>query len=57
MATDLEPIGYQLAIVTFVFGNLVLTTLSVRVWFRLSRKKYDVSDSCLIAAMVCQHFS
>jgi hypothetical protein len=55
IATDLEPIGYQLAIITFVFGFLALATLSVRLWFRVRQRKYEVSDSCLVAAMVRQH--
>jgi hypothetical protein len=52
MASNLEPIGYQLVVITFVFGFVALATLGVRLWFRLRQKKYDISDSCLIAAMV-----
>ncbi|KAF2125597.1 hypothetical protein P153DRAFT_434616 [Dothidotthia symphoricarpi CBS 119687] len=50
---DLEPIGYQLVIITVVFGFIALATLSVRVWFRLRQGKHDASDTCLIAAMTC----
>jgi len=49
---ELEPIGYQLVIITFVFGFVALATLAVRLWFRVRQKKYDISDSCLVAAMV-----
>jgi hypothetical protein len=52
MAPNLEPIGYQLVVITFVFGFVALATLSVRLWFRVRQKKFDVSDSLLIAAMV-----
>ncbi|KAF1840636.1 uncharacterized protein K460DRAFT_410052 [Cucurbitaria berberidis CBS 394.84] len=50
---DLEPIGYQLVITTFVFGFVALSTLVIRLWFRARYRKYDVSDLCLIAAMIC----
>jgi hypothetical protein len=53
---DLEPIGYQLLIITFVFGFVALATLSMRVWFRVRQKKYDASDSCLIVAMVSSRY-
>lgn len=49
---ELEPVGHQLVIVTSVFGLLALLTLSVRIGFRIRSRKYDVSDTCLIAAMV-----
>ena len=51
--TELEPVGNQLVIVTLVFGVVALATLSIRIWFRIRSNKYDVSDTCLIAAMVC----
>lgn len=54
---ELKPIGHNLVIVTFVFGAVVLTTLAVRLWFRARNRKYDASDSCLIAAMVCRFSS
>ncbi|KAH7357509.1 hypothetical protein BKA66DRAFT_445549 [Pyrenochaeta sp. MPI-SDFR-AT-0127] len=50
---NLEPIGYQLVIVTFVFGFVALATLLFRLWFRVRQRKYDASDSCLVAAMTC----
>lgn len=49
---NLEPIGYQLVITTFVFGFVALTTLLIRLWFRVRQRKYDASDHCLVAAMV-----
>lgn len=49
---ELEPVGYQLVIVTLVFCTVALVTLSIRIGFRVRNKKYDVSDTCLIAAMV-----
>lgn len=50
---QLEPVGHQLVIVTLVFGIAALATLSVRLGFRIKNRKYDVSDTCLVAAMVC----
>ncbi|KAF9696072.1 hypothetical protein EKO04_006133 [Ascochyta lentis] len=50
---ELEPVGHQLVTVTLVFGILALATLSIRIGFRLRNRKYDVSDTCLIAAMMC----
>jgi hypothetical protein len=50
--TELEPVGHQLVIVTSVFGVLAMLTLSVRIGFRIRSRKYDVSDTCLVAAMV-----
>ncbi|KAJ8110056.1 hypothetical protein OPT61_g6996 [Boeremia exigua] len=50
---ELEPVGHQLVIVTLVFGIAALATLSVRLGFRLRSRKYDVSDTCLVAAMIC----
>ncbi|KAJ4349267.1 hypothetical protein N0V95_004697 [Ascochyta clinopodiicola] len=50
---ELEPVGHQLVTVTLVFGILALATLAIRIGFRVRNKKYDVSDTCLIAAMVC----
>ncbi|KAF2632006.1 hypothetical protein BU25DRAFT_487580 [Macroventuria anomochaeta] len=50
---ELEPVGHQLVIVTLVFGIVAFVTLSIRIGFRTRSRKYDVSDTCLIAAMVC----
>lgn len=50
--SELEPIGHQLVIVTLVFGVASLATLSIRIGFRVRTRKYDVSDTCLVAAMV-----
>jgi hypothetical protein len=49
---DLEPVGHQLVIVTLVFGSLALATLSLRIAFRIRHRQYDISDTCLMAAMV-----
>ncbi|KAH6614943.1 hypothetical protein C7974DRAFT_379844 [Boeremia exigua] len=54
--SELEPIGHQLVIVTLVFGTVALATLSIRLGFRIQRRKYDVSDTCLVAAMICGIF-
>jgi hypothetical protein len=54
---ELEPVGHQLVIVTLVFGSLALAILSLRIAFRIRQKKYDISDTCLIAAMVRTPFS
>lgn len=51
--TQLEPVGHQLVIVTVVFGLVALATLSIRMAFRIRSRRYDASDTCLIAAMVC----
>ncbi|KAF1931023.1 uncharacterized protein M421DRAFT_364479 [Didymella exigua CBS 183.55] len=53
MMAELEPAGHQLVIVTVVFGLVAFFTLSVRIGFRIRSRKYDVSDTCLIAAMIC----
>jgi len=47
-----EPIGFQLVVVTLVFGILALTILSVRLWSRVDRRKQDASDLCLVLAIV-----
>lgn len=55
---ELEPVGHQLVIVTLLFGIVAFITLSVRIGFRIRNRKYDVSDTCLVAAMVrSSHFS
>jgi hypothetical protein len=55
--TELQPIGHNLVIVTFVFGSVAFATLFVRLWFRARQRKYDTSDTLLIAAMVRLDFS
>jgi hypothetical protein len=49
---ELQPIGHNLVIVTFVFGSVAFATLFFRLWFRARQRKYDTSDTFLVAAMV-----
>lgn len=51
--SEIEPVGHQLVIVTSVFGLVAFAILFVRVVFRIRSRKYDVSDTFLVAAMVC----
>ncbi|KAH8725017.1 hypothetical protein GQ44DRAFT_772422 [Phaeosphaeriaceae sp. PMI808] len=51
---NLEPIGYQQVIVTFVFGFVALSTLIIRVWFRVRQRKFDSSDICAILQSAIQ---
>lgn len=49
---DVKYIGSTLATTVFVLGGFTLAVFMLRMWFRITRRKYDTSDAALTAAVV-----
>ncbi|KAH7388623.1 hypothetical protein BKA66DRAFT_568953 [Pyrenochaeta sp. MPI-SDFR-AT-0127] len=50
---ELRYSGATLATTVLVLGGFTLVIFILRLWFRISRRKYDASDTVLLAAVVC----
>jgi hypothetical protein len=54
---DIQHSGTTLAIAVIVPGLIPLAIFILRIWFRVTRRKYDISDALLTAAVVGTFFS
>lgn len=56
---ELKYSGATLVTTVLVLGGFTLAIFVLRLWFRISRRKYDASDTMLVAAVVSSlnHYS
>ncbi|KAF2833182.1 hypothetical protein CC86DRAFT_461609 [Ophiobolus disseminans] len=50
---DTARSGASLAATILIPGTFTLIIFLLRIWFRITRRKYDVSDTLLVAAVLC----
>jgi hypothetical protein len=49
---DLRHNGNTLAVLVILFGTFTLFVFILRIWFRVTRRKYNGADTILIASVV-----
>ncbi|KAH7095701.1 hypothetical protein FB567DRAFT_543985 [Paraphoma chrysanthemicola] len=50
---DLRHNGTTLAVLVILFGTFTLSVFILRIWFRVTRRKYNCADTILTASVIC----